>query len=697
MAVHALLRRTSLALLTTAALVAVWCGSALAACPNEARREEQNVLYLPDCRAFEMVSPLDKNNSNVGGHYGAVVAAMNGDGVAYSAMAGFGQTDGSGVNGATQYVASRGPDGHWASHGVTPLPAQGSYQFTIGATALVSFSEDLSHGLVEGYEIPGTTGGIPQAVNYYREDTGSLSLETITQDVVKEPIFVLDTFGEIKGYAGDLSTVTFESPADLLPQTSGFEEKFYIWDRGTLAVAALPDGTLPPGGSVSARDPGRFQTIEQVGTVSANGAAAVFVTPGNGQLYLWRRGTNSAWVSESEGTVPVAEPQKVRFQAMTPDGKHVLFTTSDRLTDDDPGGEGVGLYLYTDSPSPETESNLHFVARVPDALAAEHYPGAVAGVSDDAKRIYFYGGLGAQQAGVYLWDEGTVRFVAAVAPLGHFGDFFAVAEAGQVSADGREFAFITNHEMPGYPNANNNLTELYDYHEATENVRCVSCSPSGALKNSVEIKPQLGSTFGVQMEMGLRVITRGGRYVVFSTPEALVPRDTNAVTDAYEYDTQTQTISLLSPGTQAEPAWIGSVDESGENVFIVTPAPLVRSDTDTLSDVYDVRVGGGVVQPAPQIGPCVGDECQGTPSAAPTFDTASGFTGLGNVIPAAKVTPKALTRAQKLARALRACRRRPEKHRRGCIRRAKRKYGPRRARKAAKPVRLARSGAEGRG
>jgi hypothetical protein len=112
-------------------------------------------------------------------------------------------------------------------------------------------------------------------------------------------------------------------------------------------------------------------------------------------------------------------------------------------------------------------------------------------------------------------------------------------------------------------------------------------------------------------------------------------------------------------------------------VFVVTRDQLLSSDTDTLIDLYDIRVNGGVPQALPQTGPCQGDECQGVPAAVPSFNTATGFVGLGNLVPRSKgsAKPKSLTRAQKLARALKQCRRKPHRARKRCIAQAKRRYG----------------------
>jgi hypothetical protein len=75
---------------------------------------------------------------------------------------------------------------------------------------------------------------------------------------------------------------------------------------------------------------------------------------------------------------------------------------------------------------------------------------------------------------------------------------------------------------------------------------------------------------------------------------------------------------------------------------------------------------------------CVGDACQGTPSAAPSFNTASGFSGLGNPIFAAAVKVKGKAKPSlRLRRALAVCHKRPKRKRVGCERVARKRYGAR--------------------
>jgi hypothetical protein len=644
-----------------------------AECSNEAIRLAQKSTYLPDCRAYEMVSPLDKNGADVDAGGQVTVSSPDGQHVAYAALAAFGETTGSGTLGFTQYVASR-EGTHWGTRGVTPTPGRESYQFSVGATTVEAFSQDFSHALVEAYHLSAATGDISNGINYYSEDTATGALETITTPL-SAPLgafeATLGMWGALSSYAPDLGVVTFETEADLLPETTGGGEKLYAWEHGKLTLAGvLPDGTLPPEGSGQARRQGKFQADPNEGSVAdRNGSSIPFVSPASGeqQLYLRRDGTSTAWVSQSEASVPVAEPHNVRFRAMSADGRHILFTTSDSLLDGDPGG----LYMYTDSSSPATESNLTFIA--PTATDLEE---VVSGVSEDGSRVYFFTQAqpGYPQTGTYLWDEGTLRFVT---PYDTANQSLLGSWGRETSADGRQFAYVDSEGA--------STGKVYVYDEQTESLRCASClSGGGGGADAIVVPADTSEAFSeLSIYARPRFITADGRHVFFSTDEPLVASDTNGLDDVYEYDVQSGAVSLLSSGTGDSPAWLGAVSANGNDVFILTRQPLVRGDTDTLRDLYDVRVDGGFPEPPPQTGSCVGDECQGTPSAAPSFNTASGFTGLGNTAATASKTPgsaskkaKPLTRAQKLARALRACQPKPGKARKRCQAQARRRYGP---------------------
>jgi hypothetical protein len=135
-------------------------------------------------------------------------------------------------------------------------------------------------------------------------------------------------------------------------------------------------------------------------------------------------------------------------------------------------------------------------------------------------------------------------------------------------------------------------------------------------------------------------------------------------------------IYLLSGGASTSPSYFLDASASGNDVFIVTRAQLVSADKNEMLDAYDVRVGASEPPAAPA---CMGSGCQGLPGPPPTFATPSSstFTGAGNYPPAPPAgKPPPLTRAQKLAKALKACQKvKSKKKRAACKKSAHKKYG----------------------
>jgi hypothetical protein len=123
--------------------------------------------------------------------------------------------------------------------------------------------------------------------------------------------------------------------------------------------------------------------------------------------------------------------------------------------------------------------------------------------------------------------------------------------------------------------------------------------------------------------------------VFFSSKEALVPEDTNGTFDAYEYDTHTRTVHLLSSGKDTEDSYFLDASADGHDVYFVTRAQLVGWDTDNAYDAYDARIGGGLPDPVPAPRKCTGSACQGQPAAAPaaTVPGSRNVKGLGNESP----------------------------------------------------------------
>jgi len=632
-------------------------------CPNQAIRDLQRANHLVNCAAWEKVSPADKNHGDIIGDGQTNIASKAGDAVTMSARTAFGDVLGSGVTGQTQYLARRGPGG-WATRAITPAPRFDDRQLVFGGTRFQVFSEDLRRAVLLGYDLPAATDDIPQRVNIYLEDTDTRALVSVTamRAGLPDPLPAQRPLDYAQwGVSADARHVTFVSAAPYLPvikqmreekvnppeppEQGPFTPNVYQWDDGILSLAGiLPDGTVPVQGSDVRANLGRKIYRD---AMSDDGSRQLFVSPPEGSSQLYQRidGIRTAWISEPEGS-DSSTPEEVQLRAVTPDGRNVFFTTESALLDEDES-PGPTLYRWTDTPDPAHEDNLTLITHAcpPGGGVCQ-----ILGVSDDGERVYYKDSIN----DLLLWDHGSSRLIASSvqgeggkgeAGTGGGGDLdvttLSVPNVARLSPDGRYVAFLTatNSALLGATGTlvEGRRKEMYLYDRENDALNCLSC-PSGSSSSEfgAKIVPTVTSGTPEYSIPGIRprFLTANGS-VLFSSPEALVPEDTNGVFDAYRYDAPTGELSLVSSGTSPDPTSFVDASASGGDVFLVTREQLVPSDSDDLADVYDARAGGGFDEPIePPHAPCSGERCQGSAGQAPPPSSpASQAQGRGNVVP----------------------------------------------------------------
>ncbi len=236
----------------------------------------------------------------------------------------------------------------------------------------------------------------------------------------------------------------------------------------------------------------------------------------------------------------------------------------------------------------------------------------------------------------------------------------------RVAADASAAIFMSKRQLTAYDNEG--ISELYRYDAASEEVGCLSCSPTGA---SPSRAPSLGNiTLSTLVPPEFtytlaRNLSADGRRAFFETTEALVAEDTNgedgcegegtsqgtvpSCQDAYEWEAAGEgsckedlqgggCIYLLSGGKSPHASFFADASESGDDAFIATSeAGLVGQDQDQLFDIFDVRKEGGLAsQSPPPTSTCEGAErCHGSVGTQPSFQTPSTatFNGPGNPKP----------------------------------------------------------------
>jgi hypothetical protein len=640
-------------------------------CPNAARRAEQHSAYLAACRAYEMVSPLDKNGGDVMGDPSKTRVATDGSAVSFGSLSAFGDAIGTGIT--TEYMGIRGPAG-WATHSIMPPQVASPFGYLLLNQAPLyqgEFSDDLSKGVFRALSPLTDAPNVAEVRNFYlREDlrtpgTGSYRLlnDSATFIPAGPPPNTPQYRAKLLGASSDFSHVLFESTlnltADVPPQPSACEsnineclERVYEWDDGIVRFVGIlpdPDGPGPLTGS-AAEDSG----VSKGGTtdgytphvISSDGSRIFFSAPVQGlfnpdtQLYMRRDHAETVRLNASEKAVPDAQQAAV-YQGATPDGSKVYFTTAESLID---GTGGGGLYVY-DTTLPDGAENLTRLAGGIDGLL---------GTSDDGSYVYFASG-----GGISVWHNGSVRAVGFTNTSSAYnrnigGDTSLEPKVSRVSRDGRvlEFESERGEGLTGYDHGDscgagggNPCTEVYVYeydgNGGAGRLACASCNPSGEPATAPASGIDKAGTGGTGSTQHLnRILTDDGRRVFFTSAEALVAGDTNAAKDVYEYNVESGEQHLITSGTDPSNSYFLDASASGDDVFFITRARLLPGDVDNLYDIYDARVGGGFVLPPTPPAPCEGTTCRSATSPPPNAPTSasSTFSGAGN--PAARAKCK---------------------------------------------------------
>ncbi len=352
-----------------------------------------------DARAWELVSPIEKNGGEVGPPggeaAGVLQAAAGGDGLAFGSLASFGAAEGSlPVN---QYLARRGATG-WTTENVTPPALSGAYDG--GAYGL--FSEDLARATIDSDNL------------YLREGNAYTPLVT----TANSPLLTgspEDLELSSAGASPDLRHIVISTCAALIPGAvevpagEGCDpaaENLYAWEDGQLELV-----NLLPGEAVSA--PGAALAAAK-GAVSADGSR-IYWTHGD-NLYL-RDGGETKLVAEG-----------ATFQTASRDGALAFFVKAGHL------------FRYT-------ATGTAIKDLTPTGAVV-----ALVGSSDDGAYLYYVTG-----AGLYRLHDGVA---ARLVPAGPALLPPATGRA-QASADGSRFFFSSS--TPLLLTDTNGASDVYEW------------------------------------------------------------------------------------------------------------------------------------------------------------------------------------------------------------------------------------------
>ncbi len=652
---------------------------AQASCSNEQSRGGFSA-GLPECRAYELVTPPGKSsaqpdtfteasfNEELGNDYlGGLpdsAAASDGNRFEYESaevMPGA-QTPG------LEFLATRGPNG-WSSEDALPLRPYTANRCTFpvsSQTVVVKYSPDLSRTILVDNANQGSKQESEFSEGCRGETVEVVSGEPFEQNLLAHdneddtyqlvnltPAGVEPEPATFIAASADLNVVVFSERAKLTPDAVSGAENLYEWSEGALRLLKLelPSG-VPVAGSIA--------------SLSADGSDLLFTA--NGNLYVRVHGERTVQLDEARGGSGPGGGGELA--AVSADGSQVFFTddATAGLTSDTVAGSGENLYRYDVS-----TGQLSDLTPVADSKAS------FKAISEDGSYVYFssegvQSGGQANQLGetaqsgdpnLYVEHDGTNAFVmnaTLIAPPPSGGQTDAISQAGAF------LAFDSTDRLTGYNN--NGDYEIYLYNASANGFVCASCNPSG------EAPTDRGGALGYVPH----AVSDGGQ-VFFETKEALLPRDTNGQWDVYEFD-YNGGLHLISTGTGTGASVLADASVSGSDVFFLTSQSLVPQDSfQEAHKIYDARVNGGFPEAALPPACTTADACRSAASPQPSIfgePSSQTFSGTGNLVPSATaiVKPRSLTRTQKLTRALKACRREKNRGKRVvCEQQARKRYG----------------------
>jgi hypothetical protein len=578
-----------------------------AGCPNEAFRTGLSA-HLPDCRAYEQLSPVEKGGSQEPFKYsigiGAnVLVSEDGERVVLEAE---------GVN-----------------YGVGP-GAGGSPYF---------FAREAPHGW-------GLTGGSPQP------QTGVNNLHP-------------------EVYSADLTQIALSSEYTTSASAHSENVDYDVGPAGGpyTTVAVVPyDDTAPGGGWVAANGGFSklvFQTLdhnllgESTGTRSGSDLYEYTASGGLRQLNVMGSepgvtiGSCGATIVDGPDEEGMNFPQTGRIggaHSVSADGSRVFFKAVPSKNCSEP----TSLYMRVNGTETVDIGVYKFMGANAQGTGLLLQDGS--------------GALLAYDTETHALTQQSSGEVASAQELALLG-IPARIEAGEGAEPFAHPRYTYWGAVPHKEEAGKEGEQAYRYDSVEHLVECISCA--SAFDQNPQQPAFMSSVHGKLVNGGVQdnaTASANGEFAFFTTPSALVPQDvdgefsvegtgeywdigggtTSPSSDIYEWraagvDGCAQLQGCLALITDGRGGYMnllwGTADE-GRDVFIYTRSTLVAQTGRPEGglgegNIYDARVDGGFAPAPPRPTECEGDACS-TPPGAPSDATPSSltFSGQGNVPPA---------------------------------------------------------------
>jgi hypothetical protein len=679
----------SLSTFTAGALLVAPAALAEELCPNAAARQGPSSA-LPDCRAYEQVTPVDKGDSEdlfpseglkkLGNATpDAGYAAEDGEHVLLNTAASFAGGDAF----TSSYVFSRGAEG-WTTTALSPGPGVHEVE------AAVFDPADLSAVGFDDLQLNHLPGQPEERVE--ADVAGAPGGPYSTLDSVPSHEAGADM---IAGASANLDHVVVESVNHALaPGDSGQDEDsraLYEWSGGQPRLVNVDNegsllslcGAILGLGGIYDNSSGDTQDA-----VSSDGSKVFFTAPdpdGEGpgcwtkaseshpqenppQLYMRLNGSSTIEISAPDPGVHDPDgPQPVIYAGASKDGSKVFFLSGEELTADDTT-HALELYEY-DTEAPAGERLVRVSSG--ESGSAEGDVDFVGAISSDGSTVYFsaYGKLAqgasalngnGREVNLYRYSTATRKTTyitklnysdyplnnAAFArwyplPLGanHPPEVALLGPANwYTTADGQYLVFGSYLPLTGYNNMHSpSVTEclnLYNDQEPTEG-RCAELYRYDAATNSITCV-SCGPA-GVQPTENAEFI-RDTLFAPATGPQRPISEDGSYVF----FETTTALVPNTTSGTLHVYEWhngkislISSAGDPANAYFLGSSAngSNVFFGTHAQLVPQDTDVGGDLYDARidggfvkPTPAQCTGTGCQGVPAAPPIFATPASVT-----------------------------------------------------------------------
>ena len=703
-----------------------------AECPNEQYRHDSESTRLPDCRAYELVSPANAGfpvesvpiafraeskvpqgsgtlgpnlipEGNLAAQLGGPIDVQDGGSAVFWMMNGAVAGTGAAENGgdANSYRSMRTADG-WSSRDLLASAAQPPEQES-PKFAFLGASEDGSEVLIvtnrplgsdasafanpSEAELGEWAGDLVYRVNADGASAPQLISHGITPIPANASGRGVGTPFAVSSVTPELSEVTFKSlfslePSDACNTVSGnlANATTYEWNENaafnglTFPRQLLSPVELESGEKCEAELP----VIASVPAILSSGQAIVMPTSGTGLPAGPLEAARQDVGGVENVLVALAGVSGGTFLAAPPNGSDVYLQATGALDPQYPGARTGQIYV--DGPVREAK-----VTSTCLSCATDQEDVTYIGMSGDGQHLLFT--TGGREPGLWEWSQSTGAQL-----LTHASD---IAAGDAVASTNGEYVVIVTSKDLAAP-AQSDIDGGPDLYELSAG-RAPVLVTSGASTANYDLTRNEG--FTGPLFTPVSGVSDSGKRVVYEAESAGVPSPPTVIA---EWD-DGQTAQISPSGSSHSYHVAAIVGDELENAFFLAEEPLVPwDDNDGVADVYDARAEGGFQpctegDPLPPSGQSSCGKPTSTPDPQPPSQTGFGANLASPATPVAGLPPdtsvpldasrpageiKSLTRPQKLAKALKACHHDNKRaKRKACERTARAKYGPRKAKK----------------